>query len=193
VGRHPLRPEWWSRKYEYPWALGFAKRGQVVADMGCGWMPRPFKDALADVCKTVYAVDADARLLSLPNVCDSLRFIVRNFITDEMDDLPFFDNIFCLSVLEDLTEYLPDALLNFARLLKPHGRIVVTFDVPYNDAAPCPRYPGIQVADFESAAQFAGLEWDGEADYSKSNCIHHDGFNLTVFHGALRRVKPGSD
>ena len=31
VAGYALPPDWWSRPYEYAWALGFAKPGQVVA------------------------------------------------------------------------------------------------------------------------------------------------------------------
>ena len=61
---YQLPPDWWSRGYEYPWALEYAEKGQAVADMGCGWMYRPFKDALVALGCQVYAVDGDKRLLT---------------------------------------------------------------------------------------------------------------------------------
>jgi len=188
LGKYPLEPGWWSRKYEYPWAIQFARQNARVADMGCGWMPRPFKDALALICRSVYAVDADNRLLEQPNVNDSLHFVVRDFVNDSLADLPLFDTIFCISVLEDLGDHLVEALQNFALLLKKNGRIVITYDVPWLADKPCPRYPGIQVHDIEKAAAKAYLAWDGDVDYSKDNCIFHSDFNLTVFHGALKHA-----
>jgi 2-polyprenyl-3-methyl-5-hydroxy-6-metoxy-1,4-benzoquinol methylase len=186
LGRYPLQPEWWSRRYEYPWAIQYAKPNHVVADMGCGWMPRPFKERLAEVCKKVYAIDADARLLEQPNVRDNLIFVVRDFVNESLADLPRFDTIFCISVLEDLGVYLQDALMNFANLLKPGGQIVITFDVQLNESKPCPRYPGLLLTDMERAARAAGLMWSGSLDYSKEDCIKHVDFNLTVFHGVLK-------
>jgi hypothetical protein len=59
---YPLPSDWWSRPWEYAWAIEHAVSYMTAADMGCGWMYRPFKDALAEVCKYVYAVDADQRL-----------------------------------------------------------------------------------------------------------------------------------
>ena len=41
-----IDPSWWSRSYEYPWALSFAEKDDVVVDMGCGYVDRPFKHAL---------------------------------------------------------------------------------------------------------------------------------------------------
>lgn len=184
LGRYPLQLAWWSRLFEYPWALRHAKPGQVVADMGCGWMPRPFKEALADVCDTVYAVDLDNRLLEQPITKPNLTYYVGDFC-DHLDGLPEFDTIFCISVLEDVQDCLELALKNFAAHLKQDGRIVVTFDVPYNDNLPCNKYPGMQVSHFEKMMELAGLKWQGEVDTSKADAIHHQGFNLTVFHGVL--------
>jgi SAM-dependent methyltransferase len=185
VGGMDLLPSWWSRPYEYAWAIQFAKPGQVVADMGCGWSGRPFKEELADHGCDVYAIDADPRVLELP-AHEGVRLIVRKFL-EPMDDLPQFDVIFCLSVLEDLTTDLPEVLKKFASKLKDDGEIVVTFDVPYDVSKPTPTYPGLYYPDFVRAAKGANLEFAEDfSDSVDENLVNHPEWNLCVWHSVLR-------
>jgi SAM-dependent methyltransferase len=187
VGGMDLLPSWWSRPYEYAWAIGFAKPRQVVADMGCGWSGRPFKEELADHGCDVYALDADPRVLELP-AHPGVRLIVRRFL-EPMDDLPQFDVIFCLSVLEDLTADLPEVLKKFASKLKEDGLLVVTFDTPYDNEKPTPTYPGLNLADFSDAMQGADLVILGpssEIDWGGDNRVNHTEWNLACCHFVLR-------
>jgi SAM-dependent methyltransferase len=187
VGGMDLLPSWWSRPYEYAWAIQFAKPGQVVADMGCGWSGRPFKEELADRGCDVYAIDGDPRVLELPPH-PGVRLIVRRFLED-MDDLPQFDVIFCVSVLEDLTKDLPEVLKKFASKLKPDGFVVVTFDTPFDIHKPTPTYPGLNLDDFRNACESAGL-WVAGAPFDflgdGSELVHHDEWNLAVTHWILK-------
>lgn len=181
---YQLPPDWWSRGYEYPWALEYAEAGLVVADMGCGWMYRPFKDALAEVCRFVYAVDADQRLHEQKRA-DNMAFVTAD-ITKEIygiqDDQ--LDRIFCISVLEDLGDVAAPALKEFCRCIGDDGKIVLTFDVPYLDA-PTPVYPGLPLDKFEQSMRDAGLRYEGEVDYDKDNAVNHQEWNLCVFHCLL--------
>jgi 2-polyprenyl-3-methyl-5-hydroxy-6-metoxy-1,4-benzoquinol methylase len=186
VGGMDLLPSWWSRPYEYAWAVQFAKPGQVVMDAGCGWSGRPFKEELADAGCDVYAIDADPRVLELP-AHEGVRLIVRTFL-EPMDDLPQFDVIFCLSVLEDLTADLPEVLKKFASKLKDDGEIVVTFDTPYNKEKPTPTYPGLNLTDFCNALEFARLMIVGTVDTSTDALVHHAEWNLAVTHWVLRKA-----
>ncbi len=189
VGGMDLLPSWWSRPYEYAWAIQFAKPGQVVADMGCGWSGRPFKEELADAGCDVYAIDADPRVLELPKH-EGVRLIVRKFL-EPMDDLPQFDVIFCISVLEDLTTDLPEVLKKFASKLKPDGFIVITFDTPFDTTKPTPTYPGLNLDDFRRACQIADLHAVGVSDFFRdyygSGLVHHDEWNLAVTHWTVKR------
>jgi SAM-dependent methyltransferase len=188
VGGMQLLPSWWSRMYEYAWAIQFAKPGQVVADMGCGWSGRPFKEELADRGCDVYAIDGDPRVLELPQH-KGVRLIVRKFL-EPMDDLPQFDVIFCISVLEDLTKDLPEVLKKFAGKLKPDGFMVITFDTPFDVTQPTPTYPGLDLGDFRMACMSAGL-WVVGAPFDflsdNSEKVHHDEWNLAVTHWTLKR------
>lgn len=184
VGGMQLLPSWWSRMYEYAWAVQFAKPGQVVADMGCGWSGRPFKEELADRGCDVYAIDGDPRVLELPKH-DGVRLIVRKFL-EPMDDLPQFDVIFCISVLEDLTKDLPEVLKKFASKMKDDGLLVVTFDTPYDKLKPTPTYPGLDMLEFYFALGKAKLMLVGEIDANESNRVNHAEWNLAVTHWVLK-------
>jgi SAM-dependent methyltransferase len=184
VGGMELLPSWWSRPYEYAWAMRYAEKGQVVADMGCGWSGRPFKEQLAQMGCEVYAVDGDPRVLDLP-AHKGVRLIVRKFL-EPMDDLPKFDRIFCISVLEDLTKDLEAVLVKFASKLKPNGLLVVTFDTPYNDEKPTPVYPGLSSYNFQISANRAGLDFVGNEFWDEeNNLVNHAEWNLACMHFVL--------
>jgi ubiquinone/menaquinone biosynthesis C-methylase UbiE len=188
VAGHMLDPNWWSRPYEYAWALGEARHSHIAADMGCGWMFRPFKDALANVCQFVYAVDADSRLLS-QHQPPNMDFIVAD-ITKHISRLPdrSIDRVFCISVLEDLNDMALPALQEFKRVLKDDGRIVLTFDMPFDSSRPTPVYPGMPAAVFQDALSDAGLKYVGAVDTDKANAVNHAEWNLCVFHCLLEKV-----
>jgi SAM-dependent methyltransferase len=184
-----LHEEWWSRSYEYAWALQYAEKGQIVADMGCGWMPRPLKDALAAKCEYVYAVDQDERLLQ--HFCPANMTFVVGDITQQISWLPQggLDRIFCVSVLEDLNDFVSPTLKEFAKLLKPEGRIILTFDSPWEESKPCPTYPGLPLKKFFDALGPAGLELSGrlERTPNRKMFVHHEGWNLACCHFVLKK------
>jgi ubiquinone/menaquinone biosynthesis C-methylase UbiE len=183
---YQLPSDWWSRGYEYSWAIKYAELGMTVADMGCGWMYRPFKDALAKVCEFVYAVDADQRLHEQKRA-ENMAFVIAD-ITKEIFGIQDeqLDQVFCISVLEDLQDMVSPILKEFARVIKSDGLIVLTFDVPYQDA-PTPIYPGLPLDKFETAMIDAGLSYDGEIDYSKEGAVNHQEWNLCCFHCVLKK------
>lgn len=179
---------WWSRKYEYAWALQYTAAGQVVADMGTGWMYRPFKDALADVCGFVYAVDLDVRLME-QNPRENMQFIVASF-AQPIKYIPAgsLDRIFCISVLEDVGEFIFDAVDEFKRLLHPHGRIVMTFDVQYDMSKPLGQYPGVDLEKLFKALEQSSLVVDGEFIPDKQDAVYHEQFNLCCMHLAVKHA-----
>ena len=179
-----LPEDWWSRPWEYAWALEYASPGMTVADMGCGWMYRPFKDALDVLGCKVYAVDGDKRLLTQEKRT-GIEFVVAD-ITKPIPEIPegSLDRVFCISVLEDLGDMVAPALKQFARVIKPDGKIILTFDVPYLDA-PTPVYPGLPLDKFEQSMKEAGLRYAGKIDYDKENAVNHQEWNLCVFHCSL--------
>jgi len=145
----PLHPAWWSRPYEYEWARQFARPSDVVLDAACG-ISHPFKFWLAEQCQEVHACDWDDRILSeeairLDIISDFGEEAARDFpefyltklhrAQANLAQLPYetstFDRIFCISVLEHLdTGTMLRAFREFARVMKPDGRLIATFDVP---------------------------------------------------------------
>lgn len=185
---YPVDPNWWSRHYEYPWALGYAEAGLVVADMGAGWTPRPFKDALAALGCKVYAVDGDERLLNLEKR-PGIEFIVAD-MTRPIEEIPegSLDRVFCISVLEDVGDKVPKALKEFYRCLKPGGLCVLTFDVQYDEKKPLGPYPGVDLLDFTNATYQARLSFRDKIDHGKKKAVFHSEFNLCVFHTILQKL-----
>lgn len=187
IGGYPIPPEWWSRVYEYPWAMCYAGRNMVVADMGCGYEPRPLKDALSAVCRTVYAVDANDGLLTQPKP-DNVEFIVADF-TRPIPAIPdgSLDRVFCISVLEHLGDKIPAALAEFYRCLRRGGLCVLTCDVQYDDSLPCDISPGMDITTLQPAARSAGFRYD-VFDYDKTDAMHSEQFNLCVYHALLVKI-----
>jgi len=188
IGGFDLLPSWWSRFYEYPWAMRFARPGDTVMDAGCGWHFRPLKNALAQVVDTVYAIDAHDGVLDL-EVPNNVILVQADF-TRRVPMLRdrSLDRVFCISVLEDLEagDMIYPALLEFSRLIKDDGKIVLTFDVPYDTEKPTPHYPGLNLDRFIRTVADAGLHFEGPIDTDKTNAVVHEEYNLAVFHGVLK-------
>jgi SAM-dependent methyltransferase len=185
---YEVPPEWWSRIYEYPWAISYvdldrAMKHNIVADMGCGYEQRPLKDILSEICVQVYAVDNNAALLNL-QARDNLQFIVADF-TQRIDAIPdgSLDRVYCISVLEELTaDRMPAALAEFGRCLKPGGLCILTVDVQYDMDKPTPICGGVDLDALRSAIQGSGLALRAEWDTDKTNAVVGEGFNLCCFH-----------
>jgi ubiquinone/menaquinone biosynthesis C-methylase UbiE len=184
VGGMELLPSWWSRAYEYAWAMQFTGPDLIVADMGAGWSGRPFKEHLATSCREVYAIDMDERFLELHNAFHNLHFVVANF--EEKVPIPQVDRIFCISVLEDLTNY-DKALAEFYRLLKPGGLVVATCDSIFDEGKPLPKYPGVSFDKLFASIDQAGFQLLSPCDFDKENAVHHDEWNLACWHMVLQK------
>lgn len=132
VGGIALHPDWWSRPYEYAWALDHLDKLSValnrplrVLDVGCGpW--QPFVDAVVLRGHQLHAVDVD------PEAIFSVRerFVRRGFMADLRVDaaqtvgVAGFDIVTCLSVVE----HDPDWKGAIANLVRAR-RLLLTFDV----------------------------------------------------------------
>lgn len=184
--KYDLHPTWWSRHYEYPWALSYAGEGMNVADMGSGWMGRPFKDALADVCAHVYAIDLDWRLYTL-DYSDNVTPLAADF-THQIDEIEdgSLDRVFCISVLEDVGERIPQALEEFARVLKPDGLVIITMDVRRDGSRKAGKYPSVKWLEFWSAVIDAGLAPVDTIRNDKTDAVMNYEYNLCCYHAVLR-------
>lgn len=184
----PIPADWWSRVYEYPWALQYAAPGLVVADMGAGWQFRPFKNALAQICEKVYAVDWGTGLLeqeTYPNM-----ELVVDGLTHRIQAIPegSLDRVFCISVLEELgDENVPLALAEFYTCLKPGGLCVLTLDMCYDINEPMPSYPGVDMYDFINWILPTGFRMREPFTTTKDEAVYNEAFNLCVYHCVLER------
>lgn len=187
IGGMELHPEWWSRPYEYAWALNYLPAKKfIAADMGAGYHLRPFRLLLEQRCSKVYAVDVNPEILLQP-ASNRTRFVVADF-TRKIPAIRAgsVDRIFCISVLEDITD-IAGALGEFQRILKKDGRVMITFDTPYNLRLPCPKYKGLPVTDFLHGLAKTKLVLDGSVrGIINENTVNHIGWNLCVFHCVLR-------
>lgn len=172
----PLEPIFfWSRLYEYPFALQYAKG--TVLDAACG-LEHPFKFAL-DKKADVYACDLYYSPEKL-NEAVKRQFhaeVPKNKITftqSDISNLPYennkFDTIFCISVLEHLnTDTLIKSLEEFYRTLKYDGKLVLTVD-----------YPMIEPHILLRVAQDIGFTI-GEYDYTiPDNAIYSDAWGVRI-------------
>jgi hypothetical protein len=156
--------------------------------MGCGWMYRPFKDALAKMCKFVYAVDADERLHE-QKMADNMAFVIAD-ISKKISVIPdrLLDRVFCISVLEDLKRKVRPTLREFARVIKPDGLIVLTFDVQFDQRRPLGPYPGMNLEGFMRAVEDAGLRPSGAMSLNTNDAVVHEDWNLCCYRCVLEKV-----
>ena len=186
VNGYEIPSGWWSRRWEYRFAMEFAEPGHICADMGCGWHYRPLHDWLANTCEFVYGVDHHKEVLELPPMQRG-AFVVADF-AKPIDAIPAgsLDRIYCVSVLEELINY-QDALAEFKRLLKTNGLMVLTLDVPYDEGKPAhDKYKGVRLDDLERAIVAAGLRYLGSVSRVKEDdTLYNQDFNLCVWHCVL--------
>ena len=179
----PIHKEWWSRCYEYPWALNYIGNNFTAADMGCGRIYRPFHHALSKRAKKVYAIDIEMiEFFPKPGVL----YLTADF-TKKVKSIKdnSIDRVFCISVLEDLQDRLDEALKEFKRIKTEDGLVIITIDVPYDASLPTEPYPGIDPRKFYEAVENSELEFLGEVDTSIDNAVFNEEFNLCVFHCVL--------
>ncbi|TLN22474.1 class I SAM-dependent methyltransferase [bacterium] len=117
---------WWSRRFEYPWALSALSSKDVILDAACGTY-HPFKFSAGGICK-VHACDVDS-------VLPDERY---EFTHASITALPYqdktFTKVFCISVLEHLVlSDITQAAKEFKRVLKPNGKLYLTVDYPTCD------------------------------------------------------------
>jgi SAM-dependent methyltransferase len=193
LGGKALPGDWWSRPYEYAWALKFTNKLHIVADMGCGWMGRPLAKELAKQSKEVHAIDLDERVHDLEVTASNMYYLDMDFSSSEMNYFEdnTFDTIYCISVIEDLREDDRLATLkNFRRLVKRDGKIVITMDAlwePWRIAKP---YPTVNLNAFSREVKMAGLRFVGDKNFTMpERPVCHSKWNLSCYHCVLERDK----
>lgn len=132
----------WSRRWEYPFVLsrlaadlsGRPDNGPVrILDAGSGVTFLPYFVAESFHEVTVECCDHDGSLVPIFDSINDRRAPGVRFTQADLHDLPFaagsFDVVCCVSVLEHLDRQ-ETVVEEFRRVLRPGGRLVLTFDLP---------------------------------------------------------------
>lgn len=135
------KPEYYAaRLWEYPFAITSAniRKGMYCVDVGCGMSP--FLSYLKENinCQTI-GIDPDFFESGLKNIAfginqEYLKKTNIAVIKSGMEDIPLPDNsvdrVFCISVIEHVSiDIARRGAQEMARILKPGGRLIFTFDV----------------------------------------------------------------
>jgi len=135
-GRDPLHQ--WSRQWEYPFVFSRLEmdtgrdRRATILDAGSGvtFFPYYIREKYESV--DVLCCDSDARLKEIYAKINSRSSHPVEFRHADIRDIPCEDEscdaAYCISVLEH-TDRFEDIIEEFHRIIRPGGRLVVTFDV----------------------------------------------------------------
>lgn len=171
---YALPEPWWSRPYEYAWATEFVHPDHVVLDVACG-VCHPLKFRLGELASETYACDSDPRVTSPAAIVDDIRESVGAEAAEAFDrscleqlhleqcdmtrmpyDERMFHRVFCISVFEHLeSRDQLRSLLEFERVLKDDGLIVLTVD-----------HPTVDLDRLAGQLGPAGLRFAGEVDFT---------------------------
>ena len=142
-GRDPLK--FWSRRWEYPFAITATiehahRTGRTdlkICDAGSGvtFFPYFLADRLPDARITCCDYAATyAPIFSAVNRNEQHDRV--SFVRAPMQEMPYADGeldvLCCISVLEHTAEY-EKIVQEVARVLKPGGRFILTFDLSQDD------------------------------------------------------------
>lgn len=146
-----VRLDHWSRKFEYPWLMdkGGFEPNQMTLDAGGGDSPLQWVVSYKTGCLINLDIDAEGlergqKQWNRQNIVRYLGSIEKNGFMDG-----FFDRVICCSVLEHITNH-EEILRELWRVLRPKGRLLLTFDV-----ADYARWN--HTIDLEIAARIAGM------------------------------------
>lgn len=127
----------WSRQWEYPYIISKISEHKVknlkVLDIGSGitFLPYYLEDKLG--IKSITALDYDKSLERLYGKVNKIRKTKVDFIHHDMRELrklgkEEFDFIYSVSVLEH-TDHYDNIIKQCYKLLKPGGKLSLTFDI----------------------------------------------------------------
>lgn len=128
----------WSRQWEYPFVFSRIdsairdKEKARILDAGSGITFFPYYIKSTYPSTDVYCIDTDATLENIFERINANGTVTVEFSESDLRSLPFgndwFDVIYCVSVLEHTDDY-PEIIGEFHRVLRPYGRLVLTFDL----------------------------------------------------------------
>ena len=130
----------WSRQWEYPftftelasYVLEHTTKKLSILDAGSGVTFFPFylksKINHSDIC----CCDSDDKWRNVYELVNKIEKLLVRFSTSYLQDMKFqdssFDCIYCISVLEHTKNYF-EIIDEFYRVLRPGGRLIITFDI----------------------------------------------------------------
>lgn len=134
----------WSRQWEYPYILNclapiFADKDSVrILDAGSGITFFPYYVNHVNPSADMYCIDYDATLEAIyHNVNTNEKDSRVSFYPASLTKIPyadnFFDALYCISVLEHTDAYA-EILGEFHRVLRPGGKLALTFDISLDSA-----------------------------------------------------------
>lgn len=119
----------WREKYEYPIKLipSYLKKTDKLLDIGCG--DGKLTSLLANLVRTVYGIDNQARALAFSRILISNKNVI--LIKADATVLPFGNNEFDVIIAFDLIEHLSlekrvEFILEVKRVLKVNGIFILT-------------------------------------------------------------------
>ncbi len=137
-------PYYGARAWEFPFAIlsSNLQQGMKVADVGCGNTPFTayLSKAVGPENVTGYdpdyivdeSVDSHSHFGAKKSFIEKLGINFHNEgITKMTAPDNFYDRVFCISVLEHIDDLSvkQEGLLEMARMLKPGGQLILTFDL----------------------------------------------------------------
>jgi len=193
----PLPATWWSRGHEYAWAFQFAGPDHVVLDAACG-ISHPLKFALAARCRAAFACDLDPRIDDPAAIVTDIEADFGAAAARTLDPAllhrlgraccsitatPYgarvFDRVFCISVLEHLPPAdRAAALVEFARIVRDDGLVVLTMD-----------HPLVDLDEFVRMVAAAGLRFVGDVRLDvPQDALWSHAYRLRCFRALLQRA-----
>jgi ubiquinone/menaquinone biosynthesis C-methylase UbiE len=136
----------WSRQYEYPFVFSEIQRDVPstqfsVLDAGSGLTFFPFLLKSSFPNAVIHCCDYDENLAELYTAISRKTNSEVHFISSDIRNLPYdgnqFDVLYCISVLEH-TNNFEKVLDEFKRVLKPAGKLILTFDIALDNFSDIP-------------------------------------------------------